>query len=170
MSVIFIFPGGLTRVVSVFTLGKEVHMRIFLQVALIVGLLAGCISASQHRAQVESESTDRMTVGTVQREIRIGMSGADVIRVLGSPNIVTTDTERREVWVYDKVATETAYSESRGGIAALILGAGGAAGGAVPFASGSAGAKATTQRTLTVIINFDKEGRVRDFSYHATKF
>lgn len=143
-------------------------MRTFLwPVALLLGLSAGCMSASQHRAQVEGESTDRMTVGTVQREIRVGMSGEDVIKVLGSPNIVTTDTERREVWIYDKVATETVHSESRGGITALILGG---VGGAVPFASGSAGARATTQRTLTVIINFDKEGRVRDFSYHATKF
>ncbi len=154
-----------------FNLDKEMLMRtVLLPAALLLWILTGCMSASQHRAQVEDESADRMTVGTVQREIKVGMSGADVVKVLGSPNIVTTDTERREVWVYDKVATETVYSESRGGVAALILGAGGAAGGAVPYASGSSGARATTQRTLTVIINFDKEGRVRDFSYHATKF
>lgn len=137
---------------------------------LLLLLLAGCMSASQHRAQVKDEAGDRLTVGTVQREIRVGMSGAEVIKVLGAPNIVTTDTERREVWVYDKVATETVYSESRGGVAALILAAGGASGGAIPYASGESGARTTSQRTLTVIINFDREGHVRDFSYHATKF
>ena len=47
-------------------------------------------------------SANGLTVGTVQREIRIGMSGADVAQGLGSPNIITTDDQRREAWVYDK--------------------------------------------------------------------
>jgi hypothetical protein len=63
-------------------------------------------------------------VGTVQREIRVGMSGAEVITVLGPPNIVTTDAERREVWTYDRIATETVYSSSAGGVSALVLGLG----------------------------------------------
>jgi outer membrane protein assembly factor BamE (lipoprotein component of BamABCDE complex) len=133
-------------------------------------LLSGCMSAGEHRAAVQGEG-DKLTVGTVQREIKVGMSGAEVARVLGSPNIVTTDDERREVWVYDKVATDTVYSESRGGVAALVLaGSGNVGGAAAPVYSGSAGARSTTQRTLTVIVKFDKESRVRDFSYHASQF
>ena len=133
-------------------------------------LLSGCMSAGEHRAAVQGEG-DKLTVGTVQREIKVGMSGADVARVLGAPNIVTTDEERREVWVYDKVATDTVYSESRGGVLALVLAGSGSAGGAVaPVYSGGAGARSTTQRTLTVIVKFDKESRVRDFSYHASQF
>ena len=46
----------------------------------------------------------------MQREIKLGMSGADVAKVLGSPNIVTTDDERREVWIYDKFSTDTTVS------------------------------------------------------------
>jgi len=133
---------------------------------LFVLLLAGCVSAGEHRAAVQGDG--KLTVGTVQREIRIGMSGADVARVLGSPNIVTTDEARREVWVYDKVSTESVYSESRGGVAALVLA--GAGGAAAPVYSGSAGARSTTQRTLTVIVKFDAESRVRDFAYHASQF
>lgn len=99
------------------------------------------------------------------------MSGAEVAQVLGSPNIVTTDEKRREAWIYDKVATETAYSTSSGGVAALILGFGsGAAGAAVPSVSQSAGATSTTQRTLTIIIKFDEGGLVRDFAYHTSQF
>jgi outer membrane protein assembly factor BamE (lipoprotein component of BamABCDE complex) len=133
-------------------------------------LLSGCMSAGEHRAAVQGEG-DKLTVGTVQREIKVGMTGADVARVLGAPNIVTTDEERREVWVYDKVATDTVYSESRGGVLALVLaGSGSAAGAAAPVYSAGAGARSTTQRTLTVIVKFDKESRVRDFSYHASQF
>lgn len=102
---------------------------------------------------------DRLSVGKVQREIRVGMSSAEVIRVLGSPNIVTTDDERREVWVYDKIATDTAYSTSDRYGTLLILGA-----------SGSSGARSTHQRTLTIAIKFGNDQKVRDFSYHQSSF
>ena len=43
---------------------------------------------------------------------------------MGAPNIVTTDEDRREVWIYDKIATEAAYSTSSGGLSSLIVGVG----------------------------------------------
>ena len=133
--------------------------------------LAGCMSAPQHRAAVRDESAGRLTVGAVQREIRVGMSGAQVIEALGSPNIVTTDEERREVWTYDKFSTETVTSSSSGGVAALIFGGGGSGGGGlVPSLGRAAGAEARSQRTLTVVIKFDDQKRVRDFAYHASQF
>jgi outer membrane protein assembly factor BamE (lipoprotein component of BamABCDE complex) len=139
--------------------------------ALLSVLMAGCMSASQHRQAVQDDTGERVTVGTVQKEIHVGMSGAEVASVLGSPNIVSTDEERREVWIYDKVATDYAYSSSSGGISALILGWGGAvAGGAAPGYSASSGAASQSQRTLTIIIKFDKQGKVRDFAYHSSKF
>ena len=130
-------------------------------------LLVGCMSASQHRQDVQDDTGDRLTVGTVQKEIRVGMSGAEVAAVLGSPNIVSTDEERREVWIYDKVATDFVQSSSSGGVLALILGGSGGAGGSF---SSSAGASSRSQRTLTVIIKFDQDKRVRDFAYHTSKF
>lgn len=135
-------------------------------------LLAGCMSASEHRAAVQEDPAgERLTVGTVQKEIRVGMSGAEVAAVLGSPNIVSTDEERREVWIYDKIATDTAYSSSSGGISTLILGGGGSvAGGVGGSGNQSAGAASTSQRTLTVIIKFDNAKKVRDFAYHTSRF
>ena len=139
-----------------------------------IGMLAsatGCMSAPQHRADVQDDSTPRLTVGTVQREIRVGLTGPEVIDVLGAPNVVATDTERNETWVYDKVATETVYSSSSGGVAALILGGGGdAAGAGVGTVSRSAGATARTQRTLTIVIRFGADRRVQDFAYRASQF
>lgn len=100
-----------------------------------------------------------MTVGQVQKEIRVGMSGAEVAGVLGSPNIVTTDEKRREVWIYDKMSRTTAYSSNVGGVGLLILGVG-----------GETGARSSSQRTLTVIIKFDENKNVRDFAYHSSSF
>jgi outer membrane protein assembly factor BamE (lipoprotein component of BamABCDE complex) len=123
-------------------------------------LLAGC-TAAQNASSVAAarEGQDRLTLGTVQREVRVGMSGAEVASVLGAPNIVTTDDRRRETWVYDRIATERVESRSGGYGTLLIVGAG-----------GSAGASQTSQRTLTVVIKFDEASRVRDFSYRSSSF
>jgi len=139
----------------------------------IVGfvLLTGCMTAPQHHEAVTDDSSDRVTVGRVQKEIKVGMSGAEVATVLGSPNVVTTDDQRREVWIYDKIATETVYSTSSGGIGALILAFGSSAAGAVaPSGSQASGARSVSQRTFTVIIKYDPDKKVRDFAYHTTRF
>jgi outer membrane protein assembly factor BamE (lipoprotein component of BamABCDE complex) len=128
---------------------------------LILSLLflSGCSTASSHLKSVKSDEADRVTVGKVQREIRIGMSSTQVIEALGSPNIVTTDENRLESWVYDKIATDVSYSNSNGGVW-LLLGS----------AGGSSGAASTSQRTLTIVIKFDKDKKVRDFAYHSSSF
>jgi len=140
--------------------------------AIIVtaALGSGC-SASQHRADVQDTSSDRVTVGTVQKEIRVGMSGGEVAAVIGSPNIVSTDENRNEVWVYDKLATDVAYSDSDSGILGLIFGPVLSGGGTLSgHGSRSSGASSTSQRTLTIVINFDADKRVSDFAYHTSRF
>lgn len=138
-------------------------------------LLSGCMTAPQHYQDTHGARERQMTVGTVQKEIRKGMSGAEVADVLGSPNIVTTDGEGREVWVYDKISTDVTYSRSSGGVIVGLL-FGGVSGNALAGAgaggsySKSAGAESKTQRTLTVVIKFDDKSRVRDFAYHASSF
>jgi outer membrane protein assembly factor BamE (lipoprotein component of BamABCDE complex) len=126
---------------------------------LSVLTLAGCMTGGQHLDSLQSASDRSLTAGEVQRNIRIGMSGAEVAQVLGSPNIVTTDEQRREAWIYDRVATEKAYSTSEGGLF-LIFGA----------VSGQTGATKTSQKTMTVIIKFDEQGKVRDYAYHSSRF
>lgn len=145
-------------------------MNKLITLALTVIVFSGC-SATHHRAAVAEDPTDRMTVGTVQKEIFIGMTGAEVAQTIGSPNIVSTDAERNEVWIYDKIATDVAYSDSRGGVLGLIIGPVGSAGAAgVGAGTYGSGARSTSQRTLTVVINFDGGNRVRDFAYHTSRF
>jgi outer membrane protein assembly factor BamE (lipoprotein component of BamABCDE complex) len=134
-------------------------MKRSLPLVLFLLLALGCTPAAKQRQAVQDDSGSKLTVGTVQREIRVGMTSAEVIEVLGSPNVVTTDSERREVWAYDKISTEHVYSTSNGGVNILVLGAG-----------GSTGASSTSQRTLTIIIKFDEQSRVRDFAYRQSSF
>ena len=135
--------------------------RIILLVALAG--LGGCTGAQHYNPQAD----EQLTVGTVQKEIRIGMAGAQVAEVLGSPNVVSTDENRNEVWIYDKISTQYVRADAQAGI--LALGGGSSViGGA--GASGSQSSGATSQRTLTVIIKFDENGLVRDFAYHTSRF
>jgi hypothetical protein len=138
--------------------------------------LTGCMSGGRHASQLHSERERRMTLGTVQREIREGMSETDVVTALGSPNIVTRDNKGLTSWVYDKIATEASFSTDRGGAAGGV-GAGGIPGQNALILGGvggnygkNAGAAATTQRTLTVIIKFNDSGLVDSFSYHSSRF
>jgi outer membrane protein assembly factor BamE (lipoprotein component of BamABCDE complex) len=137
--------------------------------------LMGCVSAHQHYQQTHGAQERQMTVGIVQKEIRKGMLAAEVAEVLGSPNIVTTDGEGREVWVYDKISTDVTYSNDSGGLSTILLiggASGGTAGGGLGSGSyrRSAGAQSKTQRTLTVVIKFDGQKKVRDFAYHSSRF
>ena len=123
--------------------------------ALIIPVLWGC-SADYHACEVKKGmSENKLTVGTVQRKIKIGMCSSAVVEALGSPNVVTTDEKRREVWVYDKMATDV--SSSGGSWTILVMGQ-------------NAGAASKSQRTLTIVVKFDENNLVRDFAYHTSTF
>jgi outer membrane protein assembly factor BamE (lipoprotein component of BamABCDE complex) len=122
----------------------------------------GCVSAAEHQRSLSTAQEREMTLGTAQREIKTGMSQADVAVALGSPNIVTKDGEGRETWIYDKIASEASYSHGSGGTG-LILALFGTA-------QRSSGAVSTSQRTLTVVLKFDAQSKVESMQYHASKF
>ena len=150
-------------------------VKTILVASTMITMLFGCMSAAQHQQRLHSTSEREMTVGIVQKEIRAGMSQADVATALGSPNIVTKDSEGRETWIYDKIATEASYSKSSG-----EFGAGGGTGGVAGTTlllgiigggySQASGAASSTQKTLTVIIKYNEKGLVDTFSYHSSKF
>ena len=107
-----------------------------------------------------SGSTDsNLTVGKVQREITKGMSGAEVAESLGSPNIVTQDASGDETWVYDKIATEANYTKNSDGLFLILYGQ-----------TNTQQTASVTQKTLTVVIKFNENKRVKEFSYHSSKF
>ena len=118
-------------------------------------------------AVFEGYSDDRnLTVGTVQREIRIGMSGAEVAAALGSPNIVSTDEHRNEVWIYDKISSHSVQTQTHTAPATLTLFD---AVGSLTTSSSNL-RNASSQRTLTVVIKFDEDKEVYDFAYHTSRF
>jgi outer membrane protein assembly factor BamE (lipoprotein component of BamABCDE complex) len=104
------------------------------------------------------ENSSRFELGLVQKEIREGMTQDEVAMVIGTPNIVTSDKDQKETWIYDKIATEVRQSDSSGFILFCQRGA------------DKVSRKDISQKTLTVIIKFDSQKTVESFSYHASKF
>jgi outer membrane protein assembly factor BamE (lipoprotein component of BamABCDE complex) len=125
---------------------------------LAITVLTGCQSVPQQRQAMRESSEEKLTLGVAQREIREGLSQAEVAQALGSPNMVTRDADGVETWIYDKISTEFTYSNSAGG-AALLLGT----------VSGSSGVSSRSQRTLTIILKFT-DGKVTKFTYSASSF
>jgi len=119
--------------------------------ALLSAALTGCASGG-------GGQDAELTVGSVQSEIRVGMRSVEVAEALGSPNIVQSDSQG-EVWIYDRISRE-ARREGSGVYGTLIL-----------FGFGRESQSETrSTKTLTVIIKFDENQRVREFDYHASKF
>ena len=127
----------------------------------VVVTLVGCYPTSLVDQQKDMNAAkgegDNLSIGKVQKEIKVGMSSSDVVSVLGSPNMVTTDDKRRESWVYDKVSTEGMASTSRGARFFWLP-------------SDRNATVSSTQKTLTIVIKFDEKGMVRDFAYNTSKF
>lgn len=137
--------------------------RLFLLIAIFGTasiLVTSCVSvggSGTYRAS-SNEYSDDLTAGKVQKEIRKGMSGAEVIQALGQPNIVTSDESGLTTWVYDKIATEANYSQSSDALFLFIYGR-----------TNTSSNYTMTQKTLTVVIKL-REDKVDSFSYHASKF
>lgn len=133
---------------------KRTLLSVILGIAVGSFAWSGCSSGPQ--AEIKEE---RLTIAKVQGEIKLGMPASQVAELLGSPNIVTTDDKRREVWIYDRVSTDRVDTGKSSYATIIILG-------------GSSREVSTSQRqrTLTIIIKYDEEKKVRDFAYNYTQF
>jgi outer membrane protein assembly factor BamE (lipoprotein component of BamABCDE complex) len=155
---------------------KNTPYKISILLSLLTFILTGCTTpAYKHHASLHSSKERELTVGVVQARLYKGMAAAEVAEVLGSPNIVTQDSSGDETWVYDKIASEASYSNDSSSTTGL-LGAGGDTGntlilgGLLSSYNKNAGAYGKTQRTLTVVIKYNQQKKVKDFSYHSSKF
>jgi outer membrane protein assembly factor BamE (lipoprotein component of BamABCDE complex) len=137
-------------------LGNECFKIITMRFITFLMLLS-CYSATS-TSSINTEARE-LTPGIIKKEIRIGLSQADVVNILGSPNIITRDSKGKEVWVYDRISAEVETQSSSQYGTILILG----------FVNQKTKTK-TTQKTLTLIITFDSDNRVENFSYHYSKF
>lgn len=134
--------------------------------------LEGKVSKATNVSPVKEQE---MTLGIVQKEIKIGATQDEVALALGSPNIVTRDADGKDTWIYDKVSSVVSYNNNGFGIGtgagAGDVSGGGIIGGILGISFGkNRGQAETVQKTLTVVIKFNKQSRVESFTYHMSKF
>ncbi len=140
-------------------------MKILIPIFLILFL-----SHCEKEVNYAPENPNKLTLGKVQQTLKKGMSQGEIVLALGSPNMVTTDGEGLETWVYDKLSTEVSSSSKKKGFNLL----GGAVGsklgvGATAGSSSNNSSSSSTQKTLTVVLKF-VEKKLETFEYNASSF
>lgn len=131
-------------------------------VLVYIVLFAGCTTKDTY---YNPNVDEKLTVAKAQ-EIQKGMSSAEVVGKLGTPNIITKDESKQEVWVYDKTTTQNAKQNTSGIGGLWTLTTQGLFGGIW----GGQETSASSERTLTIIIKFDSENRVKDVVYRTSSF
>ena len=110
------------------------------------------------------DDSNNLTLGTVQSKISKGQSQSSVMDVLGSPNIITKDSQGREVWTYDRISSENDASSSFGFY--ILNPISWFTGGGTKSKSSSS----ASSKSLTVLITFDDNKNVLDFTYQSLKY
>lgn len=127
-------------------------------------LLAGCMGSDDSAAALREQN---FTLGLVQKEISEGMDQPAVMEALGTPNFVTKDSSGKETWVYDKVATTASKSSTSGG---LLIGLAAGIGAGLGGGASSREDIKTSQKTLTVVIKFNKDMQVCSTAYQSSRY
>lgn len=137
-----------------------------LAIGTVLLAAAGTVGAEEAGAGPHAFS-----LGLVQRALQAGLSQAEVVERLGSPNILTRDAAGREAWVYDRVSTERQSDRTGFWLGGGAMGGGANVAGGVATGGGRQKEKSTTsQRTLTVVVRFSAAGAVESYSWHESRF
>jgi hypothetical protein len=124
--------------------------------------------------------TSALSYGTVTATVqRNKTTQLQILENFGGPNISTTDADGSEVWVYERSVTQTDIAtQSKEFQGAVNLGVSfgfphfGATGGGSAGTTRTSGQSSTSAgtRTLTVIVKFNPDKTVKDYSVRATTF
>ena len=138
----------------------------FLTATFLLLFLSHCEKEVRH----SPDNINKLTLGKVQQTLKKGMSQGEIIVALGSPNMVTSDANGLETWVYDKLSTEVNSNSQKksfnllGGVIGSKIGAG------VTGGSSSKNSNASSsQKTLTVVLKFI-EKKLEIYTYNASSF
>lgn len=161
--------------------------------ALALGLgmvtLAGCSSSSAQQSPAQrvdnpaagtAEKPSNLSYGTVTAMVKKNVTTqAELLDLFGGPNISTTDKDGVETWVYERTSsvTDQAGSQQSDQMSAFFGAGGGGAG--VVAGGGVAGSKSNTNnqnrtvnsiRTLTIVVKFNTDKTVKDYTARASYF
>ena len=135
-------------------------------VCVSVALLSGCVSSVPDRSELT------LTPAKVAQTMEIGKTTQiDVVKALGTPNMLLKDGATKEVWTYDQMHVERTKTGYTLGAGLLFLDPSGT----VTSAGGTRGEYESKKdvsfvKTMTLIVEFDKNSIVSDFKMLSTTF
>ena len=138
----------------------------FFTITFLLLFLSHCEKEVRH----SPDNINKLTLGKVQQTLKKGMSQGEIIVALGSPNMVTSDANGLETWVYDKLSTEVNSNSQKksfnllGGVIGSKIGVG-ATGGSSSKNSNTS----SSQKTLTVVLKFIGK-KLETYTYNASSF
>lgn len=124
--------------------------KIFILLAVIA--LSGC-SAQKYGQSGEPAQKSNLTFGVVKSQIVKGVTTQDeILKIFGSPNLVTKNKSNNEVWSYNKMSVE-----ERGG-------------NQVTFFGGQKASASSSSQSFDLIISFDDNDIVKDYSVISSSY
>lgn len=131
-------------------------------------------SLSSKRAQTESPSP--LSYGSITSTVKKGTTTqSDLLSMFGGPNISTIDSDGNETWIYEKTTSETTTSSqsfinTKAERLDVFFGLGFSHKGKGEGNAGNTTAVSSSIKTLTVIIKFNHDKTVKDYSARASYF
>jgi len=150
--------------------------------------VTGCANKNEPK---QVEKVDNAAAGTAERPSALSYGSvtatvkknvttqSDLINMFGGPNISTTDADGTETWVYERTSSmsDSAGTADQKHLDAFFGGGAGIGGGAVGGGVAGGAAKQNNQqrtvnsvRTLTVVVKFNPDKTVKDYSARAAYF
>jgi ABC-type uncharacterized transport system auxiliary subunit len=139
-------------------LAQSMPTRRMLLASAVTLVLAGCGStAPTPLIDDRREEVEKISVASAQK-LKIGDSTTDVIKVLGSPNIITKAKSGHESWVFDRVSEqyELVQSSEKDGL--------------IFTTKTEKTRSASSIKTFIVVIDFDADNLIADITYRFTQF
>ena len=120
-------------------------------IALTAFLLASC-TAYKYGQNAEPTQKSNLTFGVVKSKIEKGVTTqAEILNIFGSPNLVTKNKSNDEVWSYNKMSVQERA-------------------GRTDFFTGQRASASSSSQSFDLIITFDKNDVVKDYSVISTSY
>ncbi|MCL7989211.1 hypothetical protein M8998_14775 [Sphingobacterium sp. lm-10] len=116
-------------------------------------LLFTLASCNSYKYGVE-ETTNKsnLTIGMVKSKIAKGSTKQDeIVEIFGSPNLVSKNKSNLEVWSYNKMSVEQRAGRTN-------------------FFSGQRASQSSNSKSFDLIITFDENDTVKDYSVISTSY
>jgi outer membrane protein assembly factor BamE (lipoprotein component of BamABCDE complex) len=105
----------------------------------------------------KAKEIEKISVSSAQK-LKVGDGSTEVVKVLGTPNIITKGKSGNESWVYDRVSEHFELIQSSG------------KDGFIFSRYTEQTRRASTTKTFIVVIDFDEKNIVTNIAYRFTQY